>query len=301
MATTLDTYAPYDAGAGADSMEATWRKMMRRVLETGVIAHVTNEFNVFADSTGMQVKVSTGECWIQGQWGESTAQKTLAIASNSSGSTRGDRVILRNDFVNNRIELDVLTGVSATPPAVTQDASKWEISLATVSIPNADASIDAGQVTDDRQWTHIPGNPLEFWAVQTVQQTGLAASTWNTITFTAESSDRQGWHSTSSNTSRVTPNKQGWYWVAGTAAMSISSGQVVAAIAKNGTRVAGFPSNGAAGADPGVSGAHANGLIFLNGTTDYVELQEYHPGSSAPTAVTTDLCSSLYVEFRFRG
>lgn len=159
MATTLDTYAPYDAGAGGDSMEATWRAMMRRVLSTGVFTGVLNEFGVYADSTGMQVKVRTGECWIAGHWGQSTSEKILPVAANALGVTRGDRVVLRNKFGDNRIELDVLTGTTGTPPAVTQDTSMWEISLATLSVPNGDLSIDAGQVTDDRLWTSTAGGP----------------------------------------------------------------------------------------------------------------------------------------------
>lgn len=153
MATTLDAYAPYDAGPGGDSMEATWRAMMRRVLADGVLVSVTNMFECYADSTGLQVKIKTGECWIAGHWGQSTAEKILPVSANALGITRGDRIVLRNHFGNNRIELDVLTGTTGTPPAVTQDTSMWEISVATLSVPNGDLSIDAGQVTDARVWT----------------------------------------------------------------------------------------------------------------------------------------------------
>lgn len=155
MAVTLDTYAPFDAGAGANSMEATWRAMMRHLLSSGPIRGEDLEFEVFADSTGMQVKVRTGEAWMRGHWGEGTSTKTLPIAANSSGSTRIDRVVLRLDATNNLIELDVVGGTpgSGVPTALTQNASIWEESLATVSVPNADASIDAAQVTDDRTWS----------------------------------------------------------------------------------------------------------------------------------------------------
>jgi hypothetical protein len=199
MATSLDSYAPYDAGAGADSMEATWRAMMRRVLADGVIVGVTNMFECFADSTGLQVKVKSGECWIAGQWGQSTAQKTLPIAANALGITRGDRVVLRNDFGNNRIELDVLTGTTGTPPAVTQNTSIWEISIATVSVPNGDLSIDAAQVTDARVWTQTPGTaPTSVTDIQNTNGTTTSGSFTTTLTggtacgvaFTAPASGR---------------------------------------------------------------------------------------------------------------
>lgn len=183
MSTTLDSYAPYDAGAGSNALEATWRAMMRRVLATGVLAGVDNNFEVYGDSTGLQVKVKTGQCWIAGHWGQSTSEKILAVATNALGITRGDRVILRNDFVANRIELDILTGTTGTPPTLTQDSSKWEISLATLSVPNGDVSIDAAQVTDARTWTETAGGgPLSVSDVQNTSGTTTSGAFTSTLT-----------------------------------------------------------------------------------------------------------------------
>lgn len=159
MATTLDQYMPYDSGPGANVTEDGWRKFMKHLRGDGVIRGFLDEFVVFGDSTGRQVKVKAGECWIQGNWGQLASQKTLSIAANSSGNPRIDRVILRNDFSNNRIEVDVLTGTPAgTPvaPAVTQNTTKWEISLALVAVANGAATITAGNVTDYR--TFIDGS-----------------------------------------------------------------------------------------------------------------------------------------------
>lgn len=158
MATALDTYLFYDSGNGANVAEAGWRQSMRHMLgsASGVIRGFLNEFSVFGDSSGMQVKADTGECWIRGQYGQSTAVKTLPIAAAHATLARKDRVILRNDFVNNRIELDVLTGTPAASPAapsVSQTTAVWETSLAYVSVPATDTSIDSGQVTDDRVYT----------------------------------------------------------------------------------------------------------------------------------------------------
>jgi len=156
MAVTLDTYAPFDDGPGADALEATWRKMFSRVLSDGVFRGVANAFKVYADSTGLQVKVQTGECWIAGHWGESTAEKVLPIQANALGLTRADRIILRNHFGDNRIELDVLTGTSGTPTAVTSNTTLREISLATLLVPNGDTTIADDQLTDDRTYAVAP-------------------------------------------------------------------------------------------------------------------------------------------------
>jgi hypothetical protein len=155
VATAFDTYGPFNTGSGANATEDQWRAFMRRISVSGVMRNINNEMLVYGDSTGLQVKVKTGDVWIEGHGGTLSAEKTLAIASNSSGQPRLDLVVARAHFVNDVIELDVLTGTAAaTPlvPSVTRSSSLWEIPLAVVSIPSGDASIDASQVTDARQW-----------------------------------------------------------------------------------------------------------------------------------------------------
>jgi hypothetical protein len=157
MATTLDAYYPYDAGPGANITESQWRTFMARLHPSAVLAGVSNEFRPFGDSSGLQVKVDTGAAWVRGAYGESTAQKTLGIAAVGGipgGQSRIDSIILRNDFVNNRVELDVLTGTagaSPSAPALTQSSSVWEILLGNVgSLTNATSTITAAMVSDGR-------------------------------------------------------------------------------------------------------------------------------------------------------
>lgn len=150
MATTLDTSVPYD---GQAVTENTWRQFMSSLSGTGVIRDRANMFNVYADSTGMQVKVQTGEVWIMGHWGSSTSEKVLPITSAHATLTRKDRVILRNDYVNNRIDVDVLAGTpGGSTPSLTQNTSMYEISLGVVTVPPTDLTIDASQVTDARHY-----------------------------------------------------------------------------------------------------------------------------------------------------
>lgn len=158
----FDTYAPFDAGPGANVMEDTWRKMMKHMTRgrSGVLKGETLNCEVFGDSSGMQVKVRTGEVWIRGHWGEITSTKTLTLTAAHATLSRIDRVIARVDFSDNNIELDVLAGTAAsspTAPAVTQNSSLWEVSLATVSVPAADTSIGSNQVTDNRFYANYVG------------------------------------------------------------------------------------------------------------------------------------------------
>jgi hypothetical protein len=158
MAVTADTYYPFDSGAGADVTEEGWRRFMRYLtgrgsMANGVIRGVGNQHEVYADSSGMQVKVRTGEVWERGHWGELTGEKTLPIAAADPTNPRKDRVIARAAFGDNRIEYDVLQGtaaVSPTAPSVTQSDTKWETSLAVVDVPAAASTIAASNVADAR-------------------------------------------------------------------------------------------------------------------------------------------------------
>lgn len=158
MAVTLDIYAPFDSGPGANIAEDTWRDMMRHMLgsQSGVIRGFLNEFEVFADTSGMQVKCKSGESWMRGHYGKSTAEKILPIAAADATNPRKDRAVLRASFAANLIEVDILTGTPAVTPAapsLAQNTSVWETSLAIIDVPATDTTIDAGQVTDDRVYT----------------------------------------------------------------------------------------------------------------------------------------------------
>lgn len=162
--TALDSYFPFDAGNGANITEDQWRKMARFWLPTGPISDEDNELEVFADSTGMQVKVRTGKAWIRGHYGESTAEKTLSVAAADGSNDRIDRAVLRADFTANTITLVVLEGTPATTPAapsLMQSASRWEISLAQVAVGTSVSTIDAGDVTDERTLIAVFAFPLE--------------------------------------------------------------------------------------------------------------------------------------------
>lgn len=151
----MDTYAPFDTGPGSSVTEDGWRAMMRRQYRPGVVRDVANSMNVYADSTGMQVKVQTGEVVAEGHWGQIASEKIVAIATAHATLARLDRIVWRLDYVNNNVVVDAITGTaSATPaaPNLTRNSSIYEGSLAVVSVPAADTGIDAGQVTDARVW-----------------------------------------------------------------------------------------------------------------------------------------------------
>jgi hypothetical protein len=148
-----ETYYPFDAGSGASVAENQWGEMAQFWMGTGVIRNQLNNLNVFADSTGMQVKGDTGKAYIKGYFYKNDALKVLAIAAANATNPRIDRVILRVDWTANTITMLVLTGVAAaspTPPALTQSASVWEISLCQVRVDAGVSTIAANKITDER-------------------------------------------------------------------------------------------------------------------------------------------------------
>jgi microcystin-dependent protein len=174
MAVSITSY-PYDAGAGAVVTEAGWYPMARLWLPDGVMDNLLDEFEVFADATGgLNVKVRSGQAWIQGQFVQHTAQETLTLATADASNPRIDRVIIRVDWTANTAALDVLTGTPAvTPsaPALTQNAgASWEYALAQVRVEATATSITANKVTDERTFPRIdqgipPGTLADYCAV----------------------------------------------------------------------------------------------------------------------------------------
>jgi hypothetical protein len=179
------TYFPFDSGAGANVTEAQWSKMAQNWLSTGVIKSYNNELSVYADSTGMQAKIKTGAAWIKGHYFESDAEEVLAIGTSNNTNPRIDRVIVRLDWTTNTIQLAVLQGTPAaspTAPALTQNSSRWEISLAQVYIGANVSTIAVGNITDERT-VIVNRNDIAGYLkyINGQDKYGLNANTWTTL------------------------------------------------------------------------------------------------------------------------
>jgi len=155
VALDFDEYCPFDAGPGADAQEDQWRSMWRYQVQNGVLRNVDNELQAYGDSSGMQVKVKTGQVVITGHWGKTTAEDVLPITAAHATLARRDLVVVRADFVNNKIVNDVITGTPASTPVnpqVTRNTSIWEIPVAIVTVAAAASTVSAANVLDARQW-----------------------------------------------------------------------------------------------------------------------------------------------------
>ncbi|MEU9795073.1 tail fiber domain-containing protein [Streptomyces sparsogenes] len=133
---------------------------------SGIADSVTGAgFNVYGDSSGMQVRVNPGFAIVRGHAVQSTATEILTIAA-ASAAQRYDRVVLRLDPTANTITLAVVQGNSGGGvPALTQtDTGIYEFPLAIVTIPVGAATISAGNVTNERRFL---GNTVGGWTTAT--------------------------------------------------------------------------------------------------------------------------------------
>lgn len=136
-----------------ETREAQWTLLMRTFDVSGVIAGVDDELEVYADSSGMQVKVKEGALMVLGHRGNTDGEETLAIDTADATYDRYDRIVARLDWADDVIELDVVKGVasaSPTVPTLTQNSSIHEIPLATVLVDAAAVTIASTKVTDER-------------------------------------------------------------------------------------------------------------------------------------------------------
>lgn len=163
------TYGPFDAGAGANVQENFWSQMARLWRPSGVIptyeGQKLNALEVYGDSSGMQVMVKSGECWIKGHLLVSTAIETVAIEAADATYNRIDLIVCQLDWVNNEMSLTKVTGTPAgspVAPSPIQTPAIWQIPLATVDVDAAVTAIAAGDVTDARAHSRINEFNIEF-------------------------------------------------------------------------------------------------------------------------------------------
>jgi len=123
-------------------------------------------------------------------------------------------------------------------------------------------------------------NGPAFSAYQSTAQTALSANTWTKLAFQSEEFDTNSNFDTS--TYRFTPNVAGYYQVTGfmTASTSFTYGQVF--VYKNGSQFKLGNSNGYSANTSNAWGASC--LVYMNGTTDYLELYGLMGLSQAPAA-----------------
>lgn len=212
--------------------------------------------------------------------------------------------------------LDNLADVDAPLPSDGQAlvwntaSSKWipgsgsADSAARAAIVSSWPYDSAGQGTIDARLDRLDGgvNGIKPYAhaYQTTLQS-VPAATRTAINMQAEHLDTISGHSTSSLTSRYTPNKAGWYRCTGQLAMADAVGNgVLCQFYKNGSpSAAGNPYGAGKQNYGGFAGntAQCHATFNMNGTSDFIEMYAEHASAGAINTLvqTNSGCTSYWI------
>lgn len=156
---------PWDSGEGANITEDQWRVLARGVggYKPGVLPDELNRLAVFADSTGLLVKVPSGIATAYGHVYVNDNEFSLPLSSNSSGAVRWDRIVVQFDMSTNLARVIVKQGTNdPVGPALTQNRTAlYELGLAFVQVDNLAANIASNRVFLERdRWAAPLGSHI---------------------------------------------------------------------------------------------------------------------------------------------
>jgi len=115
----------------------------------------------------------------------------------------------------------------------------------------------------------VAGTGPAFSAYQSTIQTGLSQGVANKIAFQSKSFDTANCYDSTTNY-RFTPNVSGYYYINASISAAVSSYTYVCpSIYKNGSAIMTGPNSSSAGPYSNLSVSY---LVYLNGTTDYIEI-----------------------------
>lgn len=169
-------YFPFDTGAGSAVTEAQWSKMGQAWLSTGVVAGELENLRVYADGSGMNVKIRPGRAWIKGHLLESDAEVILPVAASHPSLNRWDIVVAEVDWINSTMGLVVVTGTPASSPSyppLTTSTTKWQIPLGYIYVAAGATSVSGGNIADARNFCNLIAIPVVIGDGTTAIQPGI--------------------------------------------------------------------------------------------------------------------------------
>lgn len=125
---------------------------LNQLVGNGVFPNPSTQLQVRV-GTGMNVIVGAGSGWIDGHKMVNTADTTLSVNNSDVLLNRIDRVVFYVDYDAREMGIAVKTGtLAATPsaPALVRTSSRYEMSLATITVNKQITAITAAMITDTR-------------------------------------------------------------------------------------------------------------------------------------------------------
>lgn len=269
-----ETSFPFDS---IDTTESQFSQWARNIGEGVKGSAAGTELKVFADSTGMLVKLPAGQAMVRGHYYINTAQMSLTITTAHATLPRIDAVVVELDPTANTIVAKVVAGTpgaSPVAPTLTQtDTGVWQQLLATVAVGAAVSTIAAGNVTDQR--LYLGGVTLT--GVQTLTNKTLASPVLNApdITSPIETTTISTSAATGTITYNTATQADVYNTTAGSANFILNFTNVSTTLAVGKTKVVAFR-NTVSSTTSGLSS------IQIEGTAQAIKWQ----GGGTPTAST---------------
>lgn len=132
----------------------------------GIFVKPSDCLQIFANGDSMSVFVRPGKAWINGYYLINDDNYTLPLSAGDITLNRIDRIVIRLDFVQRKMSVEVKKGtLSASPvaPTLKRDADAYELALADVYIAKGALTINQAAVTDTRLNNNLCGlmhNPI---------------------------------------------------------------------------------------------------------------------------------------------
>lgn len=138
-----------------------------KIVGSGVFPNPSTQLQVRA-GTGMQVIVNEGQGWIHGHKLINDADLILSVDAADVLLNRIDRVVFYTDSDERSMGIEIKKGTNAvnpTAPSLVRNTSRYEMSLATITIKKGTTAITGSMITDTRANSQICG-----WVQGLIQQ-----------------------------------------------------------------------------------------------------------------------------------
>jgi hypothetical protein len=156
-----------------------WREYFSRLIHNGLIQNAANECQVKPQAVpNKTVYVDTGVVFINGAMRILEEPITLAVAENTSGNPRIDRVVARLNEASRTIEFAVLEGTPAGSPVapdLTRTVGVYELGLADITLANGYSTITTAEITDQRWDVSLCG--ASSMTIGVIPPSGMEAQT----------------------------------------------------------------------------------------------------------------------------
>ena len=153
-------YFPFRSVLGDRKYSAEdWAAYFALFIGNGVFYSSADKLRI-TEGEGMKVKVQKGAGFIAGRMYLLEEDITITLDTADGALNRIDRIVLRCDYTNRLIEIDVLKGSyskSPTAPELTRNVAAYELALADVYVAAGVIKITAANITDQRLNTSLCG------------------------------------------------------------------------------------------------------------------------------------------------